>query len=118
LDRWGVANIAPAGGIPETVRDTCSIGGAALLIPVLWTILPTQEYSPEQMLEFGETAEHPESDGQLQALARRGFASPLAWIAAGVVVLFAVLQWGLEKELYVLAGLLIAYGLARIAAIL
>jgi maltose/moltooligosaccharide transporter len=42
----------------------------------------------------------------------------LLWIIAGALVLFAVLNWDLEKELYVLSGLLIAYGLASIVAIL
>jgi maltose/moltooligosaccharide transporter len=118
LDRWGMANVAAGGGIPDTVRYAFWIGGGALLIAVLWTVLTTREYSPEQMLQFGETAEHPESDEQLQALARRTFLSPLLWIGAGALVLGAVLEWHLEKELYVLAGLLIAYGLASTVAIL
>src|SRR5205085_5426456 len=46
LDRWGIANIAPGGGIPDTVRYGFWIGGAALLIAVLWTVLTTREYSP------------------------------------------------------------------------
>ena len=117
LDKLGVSNIATGGGIPDTVRFAFWIGGAALLIAVLWTVLTTREYSPEQMLQFGETAEHPESDEQLQALAGRTLLSPLLWIGAGVLVLLAVLEWRLEKELYVLAGLLIAYGAASIVAI-
>src|SRR5205814_1703724 len=47
LDRWGIANVAPGGGIPDTVRYAFWIGGAALLIAVLWTVLTTREYSPE-----------------------------------------------------------------------
>jgi maltose/moltooligosaccharide transporter len=117
LDKLGVANVAPGGGIPDTVRFAFWIGGAALLIAVLWTVLTTREYSPEDMERFGETAEHPGSDETLRALASRTFASPLVWIAVGALVLLAVRQWRLEKELYVLAGLLIAYGLASLLAI-
>jgi len=118
LDRAGVSNLAGPNGIPDTVRFSFWFGGAALFLAVLWTVLNTREYSPEEMAAFGESAEHPESDEQLRALARRGLASPFAWIAAGVAVLFAVMQWHLEKELYVLAGLLIAYGIASLLAIL
>ena len=117
LDKWGVSNIVAGGGIPDTVRFSFWFGGAALLIAVLWTVFTTREYSPEEMATFGESADHPDGDETLRALAGRTFASPLLWIAAGVLVLIAVLEWRLEKEMYVLGGLLIAYGLASIAAI-
>ena len=41
----------------------------------------------------------------------------LAWIAAGAVVVAAVSELGLEKEVYLLGGLLIAYGLATLIAV-
>ncbi|MEA3059200.1 MAG: maltose/moltooligosaccharide transporter [Sphingomonadales bacterium] len=116
LDKWGVSNSA-AVGIPETVRISFWVGGAALFLAVLWTVLTTKEYSPVEMAAFGESAEHPESDQTLRALASRTLTSSLVWISAGAVVLLAVLEWGLEKEMYVLGGLLIAYGLASVVAI-
>src|SRR5213595_2031394 len=70
LDRWGIAIVAPGGGIPDALRYAFWIGGAALLIAVLWTVVTTREYSPEDMAQFGETAEHPDTDEQLRALAR------------------------------------------------
>jgi maltose/moltooligosaccharide transporter len=117
LDKLGVSNAVARGGIPDTVRFSFWFGAAALFLAVLWTVLTTREYSPEEMTRFGETAEHPESDETLRALASRTLGSSLLWIAAGVLVLLAVIQWRLEKEVYVLAGLLVAYGLASIAAI-
>jgi maltose/moltooligosaccharide transporter len=116
LDKWGVSNSA-AVGIPETVRISFWVGGAALFLAVLWTVLTTKEYSPVEMAAFGESAEHPESDQTLRALASRTLTSSLVWISAGALVLLAVLEWGLEKEMYVLGGLLIAYGLASVVAI-
>jgi maltose/moltooligosaccharide transporter len=118
LDKFGIANVAPGGGIPDTVRIAFWIGAAALFVAVMWTILTTREYSPDEMTRYGESAEHPDSDQTLRALASRTLVSSLVWIAAGVLVLFAVLEWRLEKEVYVLAGLLIAYGLASMIAIL
>lgn len=118
LGAFGVSNEAGAGGIPDTVRFSFWFGGAALFLAVLWTVITTREYSPQEMERFGESAEHPGSDETLRALASRTFGSSVAWIAAGAFVLFAVVEWDLEKELYVLAGLLIAYGLASIVAIL
>jgi maltose/moltooligosaccharide transporter len=118
LDRAGVSNSAGANGIPDTVRFSFWFGGAALFLAVLWTVLSTREYSPEDMARFGETAEHPESEETLHALASRSLGSSLLWIAAGALVFFAVMEWHLEKEVYVLGGLLVAYGAASIVAIL
>jgi maltose/moltooligosaccharide transporter len=117
LDKWGVSNTVAGGGIPDTVRYSFWVGGAALFVAVLWTVLTTKEYSPVEMAAFGESAEHPESDETLRALAARTLTSSLVWIGAGALVLVAVLEWHLEKEVYVLAGLLIVYGLASIIAI-
>ena len=117
LDKWGVPNTVAGGGIPDTVRYSFWVGGAALFVAVLLTVFTTKEYSPVEMATFGESAEHPESDETLSALAARTLNSSFAWIGAGVLVLVAVLEWHLEKEVYVLAGLLIVYGLASIIAI-
>jgi len=117
LDRWGVSNVAGASGIPETVRISFWVGGIALFVAVLWTVLTTKEYSPKEMAAFGESAEHPDGDQTIRALASRSVGSSLAWIAAGISVVIGVLEFALEKEMYVLGGLLIAYGLASIAGI-
>src|SRR5213595_112240 len=49
LDRLGISNVAPGGGIPDTVRFAFWIGAAALYAAVMWTVLTTREYSPDQM---------------------------------------------------------------------
>jgi maltose/moltooligosaccharide transporter len=117
LDKWGVSNTVTGGGIPDTVRYSFWVGGATLFVAVLWTVLTTKEYSPVEMAAFAESAEHPDGDETLRALASRTLTSSLGWIGAGALVLLAVFEWHLEKEVYVLAGLLIAYGLASVIAI-
>ena len=118
LDAMGVANEVPGGGIPDTVRYSFWFGGAALLISVLWTVFSTREYSPDEMASFAESVDHPDSGQTLRALAARGLGGSLVWIAAGALVVLSVVQFGLEKEVYLLGGLLIAYGVASIVAIL
>ncbi len=118
LDRWGVANSVAGGGIPDTVRYSFWFGAAALFAAMLWTVLTTREYSPDEMDRFAETADHPGSDEQLSALANRSLLSPCAWIAAGIVLASLVFRASLEKEMFLLAGLLIAYGLASLTAIM
>ena len=115
LDRLGVSNAAGTGGIPATVRWSFWAGGAALFLSVAWTVLTTREYSPDEMARFGEAQGC--SDETETALAARGFGRSFAWIAAGIAVLGAVVTWGLQKEVYLLAALLIGYGLATAIAV-
>ncbi len=117
LDRWGVSNTVGGGSIPNTVRYSFWFGAAALFLAMLWTVLTTREYSPEEMARFGEATEHPESDQQLQALSSRSQIPSLAWLGAGGAILLAVAKLNLEKEVYLLGGLMIVYGLARLSAI-
>ncbi len=117
LEYWGVSNEAPAGAIPDTVRYAFWFGGAALFASVLWTVLTTREYSPDEMTAFDGPADH-DGDHTVRLLAARSFGSSAIWIGAGLAVVAAVAQFGLEKEVYLLGGLLAAYGIASIVAIL
>ena len=115
LDTLGVANIAPAGQIPDTVKYSFWFGGAALFISVMWTILTTKEYSPAEMEVFdGPPAD---SGATIRALAARSKLLSTVWIFAGVAVAVLVPVAGLEKEVYLLGALIAGYGLASLLAI-
>ncbi|WP_375289184.1 MFS transporter [Qipengyuania sp.] len=110
LEHLGVANVAADGGIPDTVKWSFWAGGAALLLAVLWTILTTREYSPDELSRFaGEPVPKPAS--AVQALVSKSYLASAAWIAAGLVVVIAVDALGLEKEVLLLGALLAVYGL-------
>ncbi|MBN8484646.1 MAG: MFS transporter [Sphingomonadales bacterium] len=115
LEHWGVSNEAPAGMIPDTVRYSFWAGGAALFAAVMWTVVTTKEYSPEEMASFGEASA--EAATAADNLAGRTSAAPFAWIMAGVAAMLATYELGLEKEVYLLAGLLMGYGLISHVAI-
>ncbi len=116
LEHLGVSNEAPLGSIPDTVRYAFWFGGAALFLAVLWTIVTTREYSPEQMAAF-DGARTEATEDSIRVLAARGPLASIAWIAAGAAVAAAVGGFGLEKEVYLLAGLLAAYGVASLIAV-
>ena len=53
LTNWfHVANTAAAGHIPPSVRYSFTIGGVIFFLAVLWTVLRTKEYPPEDLAEF------------------------------------------------------------------
>ena len=109
LEQLGVSNLAADGGIPDTVKWSFWGGGLALFCAVLWTILTTREYSPEQQAAFAHAQEaapqHP-----VRALASKSYVGGAVWIVAGLAVMLAVDRLALEKEVLLLGALLAAYG--------
>src|SRR5205085_2346767 len=95
------------------------IGGAILTaLSLVLMPLSTQLLMAAILLwALGASADLPAGGQTVRALASRSAGSSLAWIAAGVLVVMGVLEFALEKEMYVLGGLLIAYGLASIVGI-
>ncbi|MBX9795928.1 MFS transporter [Sphingomonas sp.] len=116
LELWGVANTAPPGAIPDTVRYAFWFGGACLFVAVGWTVLTTREYSPEEMARF-ERDGHDGGGDTIRLLAERTMGASIAWIAGGAVVAAAVRHFSFQQEMYLLAALMAAYGLASIIAI-
>jgi maltose/moltooligosaccharide transporter len=116
LSEWfHISNTAPEGEIPQTVRLSFYLGGAVFLLAVLWTVIRTKEYSPEEMASFSEETkngeEHPTEEAEpLIKYLRRG----LIWTLTGVVFVLPVLHYRLEKELYILAGGLGLFGLLQL----
>ena len=117
LAYMGIANEAPPGVIPDTVRYAFWFGGAALFCAVLWTVLTTREYDPATMASFDGDDDVDAGGDTIRMLAARTFTSSTLWIGAGIIVCAAVAAFKLEKEVYLLGGLLAAYGLASIVAI-
>ena len=109
LEQLGVSNLATDGGLPDTVKWSFWGGGLALFCAVLWTIVTTREYSPEQQAAFAHAQEaapqHP-----VRALASKSYVGGAVWIVAGLAVMLAVDRLALEKEVLLLGALLAAYG--------
>lgn len=118
LEQMNVSNVAPGGGIPDTVRYAFWFGGLMFFLSVLWTVFTTREYSPEEMAAFDGVPSEEEAGHAIRLLAAKNYSSSLIWIAAGALVFWATPFFGLEKEVLLLGGLLAAYGLASIIAIM
>ncbi len=109
LTHFGVPNTAPPGQIPPSVAWAFYIGAAALFGAVLWTVVTTREYPPEELTAGEEAAD------AADALTPVGPLSvDLAWLIAGVLLLIAIPELQLDKPLYVLAAGLSAFGAARL----
>jgi maltose/moltooligosaccharide transporter len=109
LTQVGVSNIAAAGGIPDTVKYAFYAGGAILFLAVGWTVLRTREYPPEVLASFHDAGTVDETHADLDtARARR---EGLLWLLVGGAGIASIFWFALDKQLFVLAGGLAAYGL-------
>jgi maltose/moltooligosaccharide transporter len=115
LDHFGVANVAPDGQIPNTVKYSFWFGGVVLFLAVMWTVLTTKEYSPAEMDAFDGPSE--DTGATMRALAARSMGGAAIWLVAGAIVTVMVGVMRLEKEVYLLGALLAAYGIASLLAI-
>ncbi len=105
----GISNVAPIGEVPDSVRFSFYLGAAAILLAVMWTVISTREYSPEQMRQWDDQAEAHQAEAGLH-VPLRGW----SWAAGGGALLVAVYKFELDQQLYVLGGALLAFGFAQI----
>jgi maltose/moltooligosaccharide transporter len=115
LEKWGVANTAAAGQVPDTVRFAFYAGAGVMFGAILWTVLSSREYPPETLHAYDEAPPLPRSDPDLAATTRRS----IGWLLAGAIGFGLVYGFGqtyaLPRELYLLGALALAYGLCLLA---
>jgi maltose/moltooligosaccharide transporter len=117
-----VSHTAPEGIIPDSVKWSFYIGGGVFILAVLWTIISTKEYSPEELKSF--------DDGQTEDLTQKVLTTDEAFMAngkklllKGLIIAFvgiALTSWvylaGLKKELFILSIGIIVAGLLSVFA--
>ena len=128
MTNWlGIANTAPEGEIPPSVRWSFYIGAAVFLLAVVWTVFSSKEYSPEEMKDFDEeelqgTSPDTEKyrDYDTEANQQKRGAKKTLWglisAATGFVLSAVVFYFGFEQEVYVLSFGLLVFGFIQIIA--
>ncbi len=119
LSNWfNVANIAPEGEIPDTVKLSFYLGAAVLLITVGWTVFSSKEYSPEEMESFEEHKTDKEIEVEIAVsdseATQKYFTRGIIWALVGVLLALPVYFLKLEKELYILSAGLAVFGILQL----
>lgn len=96
----GLSNTAEAGVIPESVKWSFYCGGIVFFLAVLWTVLKSKEYSPEQLEEFDGAHVETNSDVPTQLQISYG----LGFLVIGLFFWWLVNHYALDKELNILSG--------------
>ena len=116
LTNWfGVSNEAPEGVVPDSVKWSFYLGGSIFFLAVLWTVIRSFEYSPEELASFEENVEKEvQDDASMTAEQRSAKSNQQMKIGSILAVIGAILSWwfwsqDLKKDLYILSfGLLLA----------
>jgi maltose/moltooligosaccharide transporter len=118
MTNWfDVSNTAAAGQIPDSVKWSFYWGGAVFLLAVLWTVFRSTEYSPEELAEFdaARPPEHVAEDTTLRAAVKYRNGG-VVWAVVGAALWVWIVQGGLDKQLFVLAGGFIGFGALQVIA--
>jgi maltose/moltooligosaccharide transporter len=101
-EQFGVSNQAAEGTIPDSVRLSFYLGAAVFFLAVLWTVIRSKEYSPEEIAAFDENQEREEFKRQPRSpddFARNGARQGrLGWIL--LLVGSALSAWLYREALY------------------
>jgi maltose/moltooligosaccharide transporter len=120
LTNWfGVSNTAAEGTIPLSVKLSFYIGGVVLFGAILYTVLTTKEYSPEELAAFEEEKEKTTGIKKLVATpvtSSHFFRQGAYWGLAGLVATLLILYFRLEAQLLIVSGLLLAFGIILIVS--
>jgi len=89
LTNWfGISNTAPAGEIPDSVKFSFYAGGLVFFLAVLWTVIRSKEYSPDEMVKFQSTeaATHARSNDEDFIPHNKFYKNGITWIIIGIIM--------------------------------
>ncbi len=107
-----IANTAPEGIIPPSVKYSFYIGGIIFFAAILVTVLSTKEYSPKQLKSFDQNEENTNTNFiEKETITNNGIFIKLAIIFGilGLTIVSITYYLNLEKELYILGGILLLF---------
>ena len=122
MTNWlGISNTAPEGMIPASVKFSFYIGAVVFLLAILWTVIRSKEYSPEELRSFSDREEHfaagiERSVEDHRILGRKRLISGSIAVIAGLGLTFLLSVYDTDKELFIITGGIAVGGLMVIIA--
>jgi maltose/moltooligosaccharide transporter len=108
MSNWfGISNTAEAGVIPQSVTYSFYFGGVILFLAVLWTIISTKEYSPEELAKY-EDPEVLEQNSHQGLVSFKPIGMLLSFVGLAVLALAFHLELG--KDIFFLGAALFIVG--------
>jgi maltose/moltooligosaccharide transporter len=119
LTEWiGISNTAPPMKVPDSVKFSFYIGGAVFLLAVLWTVISSKEYSPEEISAFEENNREKQSPDpsptQTYEKKIKYVRNSWIWMITGIILSYLIFNFKLNKELYILGVGLVFFGIIQL----
>ena len=113
-----IANTAPEGQIPPSVKWSFYIGGMVFLLTVLWTIFSVKEYSPEEQEEFNvhETDAAAKEGSEIKLNTATYYKEGAVLLVFGLIFTYLVKTLNWYQGLYILSFGISIYGVLQLAA--
>ncbi len=113
-----VANTAPEGQIPSSVKLSFYIGGVVFLAAVLWTVFSLKEYSPAEQDAFNahETDAAAKAGPEIRMNIKTYYTEGAVLVLAGLFLTCLVKRLDWYQGLYILSFGTAFYGALQIAA--
>ncbi|MCC3214682.1 MFS transporter [Chryseobacterium sp. X308] len=89
LTKMGISNVAPEGFVADNVIYSFYIGAGLLIISILYTIMTTREYSPQEFADFEDGKEVEKHESKFSDIFKDFAAIPLQMKKLGVVQFFS-----------------------------
>lgn len=89
LTKMGISNEAPAGFVADNVIYSFYIGAGLLIISILYTIMTTREYSPQEFADFEDGKEVEKQESKFSDIFKDFAAIPVQMKKLGIVQFFS-----------------------------
>lgn len=89
LTKLGISNEAPAGFVADNVIYSFYIGAGLLIISILYTIMTTREYSPQEFADFEDGKEAEQQESKFSDIFKDFAAIPVQMKKLGIVQFFS-----------------------------
>ncbi len=100
-----VSNTAPEGMIPASVKWSFYIGGLVFLTTVLWTVVKSKEYSPEELEALSESNDLQNTrTGNIKVPYQKQIKYGIFFSMTGFLLILFLIQYQLDKSLFLLGG--------------
>ena len=124
MTNWlNISNTAPEGIIPPSVKFSFYIGGAIFLLAVLWTVIRTKEYSPEELANFDKAKSDQEekTDEKINIAdqsksGKTCLKTGIILLIIGIIISVVLYMINVEREVYILCIGLIVFGVFEVVA--
>ncbi len=113
-----IANTAPEGQIPPSVKWSFYIGGVVFLLTVLWTIFSVKEYAPEEQEEFNahENDAAAREGSEIKLNTATYYKEGAVLLVSGLIFTYLVKTLNWYQGLYILSFGIAVYGALQLAA--